>query len=78
MGALHLRSSIVVHEDDDDDEHDGGGGSGEGGGSGRSIVVANIGDFRKGICRAGRAMDLSWDHKPDDARAVGGRGRNSR
>ncbi len=57
----------------DDDEHDGGSGSDEGGGSGRSIVIANIGDFRTVICRAGRAMDLSWDHKPDDARAVGGR-----
>ena len=51
--------AIVVHEDDDRGDY---GGSG----SGRSIVVANVGDSRAVLCRAGRAMDLTRDHKPDD------------
>lgn len=59
--------AIVVHEDDDDEHDDGGDGDGdEGRGSGRSIVVANVGDSRAVLCRAGRAMDLTRDHKPDD------------
>ena len=55
--------AIVVHENDDDADDDGGGG----GGSGRSIVVANVGDSRAVLCRSGRATDLTRDHKPNDA-----------
>ncbi|KAL3815987.1 hypothetical protein ACHAXA_005196 [Cyclostephanos tholiformis] len=74
--------AIVVHENDDakagvgDDGGGGGGGGCEGGGS-RSIVVANVGDSRAVLCRAGRAMDLTRDHKPNDdveRRRIEGRG----
>jgi serine/threonine protein phosphatase PrpC len=61
--------------------HRSGGGDGEfalgGGGSGRSVpeaplpppprfaITANLGDSRAVLCRAGRAVDLTEDHKPD-------------
>mmetsp|Transcript_153650 Transcript_153650/g.491301 ORF Transcript_153650/g.491301 Transcript_153650/m.491301 type:complete len:502 (-) Transcript_153650:148-1653(-) len=53
----------------------GGGGSGGGGEADasavpmvwapRRVVVANVGDSRAVLCRAGRAVDLSNDHKPE-------------
>ncbi|THU52356.1 hypothetical protein C4D60_Mb10t03150 [Musa balbisiana] len=32
---------------------------------GRSLVVANAGDCRAVLCRRGKAIDMSHDHKPD-------------
>ncbi|XP_064605130.1 probable protein phosphatase CG10417 [Liolophura sinensis] len=33
---------------------------------GRQLVVANAGDSRCVLCREGKAVDLSFDHKPED------------
>jgi serine/threonine protein phosphatase PrpC len=59
--------AIVVHENTDADaaDDDENGCECEGGGT-MSIVVANVGDSRAVLCRDGRAMDLTRDHKPDD------------
>jgi len=35
--------------------------------SGSHYVCANAGDSRAVLCRAGRAVELSYDHKPNDA-----------
>lgn len=34
---------------------------------GRTLVVANAGDSRCVVCRSGKAVDMSLDHKPEDA-----------
>jgi protein phosphatase 1G len=34
------------------------------------LVVGNVGDSRTVLCRAGRAIDLSIDHKPNDPREL--------
>ncbi|KAL1433677.1 hypothetical protein MTO96_012217 [Rhipicephalus appendiculatus] len=34
---------------------------------GRHLVVANAGDSRCVVCRSGQALDMSLDHKPEDA-----------
>ncbi len=34
---------------------------------GDQLFVANAGDSRCVVCRAGRAVDMSFDHKPEDA-----------
>ncbi|CAN8002145.1 unnamed protein product, partial [Ixodes hexagonus] len=34
---------------------------------GRTLVVANAGDSRCVVCRSGKALDMSLDHKPEDA-----------
>mmetsp|Transcript_19780 Transcript_19780/g.36913 ORF Transcript_19780/g.36913 Transcript_19780/m.36913 type:complete len:508 (-) Transcript_19780:1631-3154(-) len=44
---------VIVHEDD----------YGE-----RTLVTANIGDSRAVLCRGGKAVELTKDHKPDDER----------
>ena len=31
-----------------------------------SIITANAGDCRSVLCRGGKAIDLSVDHKPED------------
>jgi protein phosphatase 1G len=36
-------------------------------GEGRTLYVANAGDSRCGLCRDGETIDLSVDHKPEDA-----------
>jgi protein phosphatase 1G len=33
---------------------------------GDQLVVANAGDSRCVLCRAGKAVELSFDHKPED------------
>ena len=33
---------------------------------GATIYVANAGDSRCVVCRSGRAVDMSFDHKPED------------
>lgn len=32
----------------------------------KSIIVANAGDSRSVLCRAGQAIQLSYDHKPEN------------
>ncbi|KAL3817186.1 hypothetical protein ACHAXA_007729 [Cyclostephanos tholiformis] len=70
QGSIAL--AIVVHENDDakagvgDNGGGGGGGGGCKGGGSRSIVVTNVGDSHAVLCRAGRAMDLTRDHKPNN------------
>ena len=34
---------------------------------GRDLFVANAGDSRCVVCRNGKAIDMSLDHKPEDA-----------
>lgn len=34
--------------------------------SGRDLYVANAGDSRCVVCRDGKALDMSLDHKPED------------
>ncbi len=31
----------------------------------KSYIVANAGDSRSSLCRGGKAIDLSTDHKPE-------------
>lgn len=31
----------------------------------KTYIVANAGDSRSSLCRGGRAIDLSTDHKPE-------------
>lgn len=31
------------------------------------FIVANAGDSRSSLCRGGKAIDLSFDHKPESA-----------
>ena len=31
----------------------------------KSYIVANAGDSRSSLCRGGRAIDMSIDHKPE-------------
>ena len=33
---------------------------------GRELYVANAGDSRCVVCRDGRAIEMSFDHKPED------------
>jgi serine/threonine protein phosphatase PrpC len=63
---------VVVNDDDDENDgnnyygNDGGSNGGSSRSSSRSIVVANVGDSRAILCRAGQALDLTTDHKPND------------
>lgn len=61
---------VVVHDDDENDGNNyyGNDSCSNGGSSNssRSIVVANVGDSRAILCRAGQALDLTTDHKPND------------
>lgn len=34
--------------------------------SGRDLIVANCGDSRAIVCRAGKVVEMSFDHKPED------------
>eukprot|EP00562_Extubocellulus_spinifer_P004798 CAMPEP_0178523960 /NCGR_PEP_ID=MMETSP0696-20121128/29381_1 /TAXON_ID=265572 /ORGANISM="Extubocellulus spinifer, Strain CCMP396" /LENGTH=446 /DNA_ID=CAMNT_0020155249 /DNA_START=148 /DNA_END=1488 /DNA_ORIENTATION=- len=45
--------AVVVHEDEDNT---------------RTLLAANIGDSRAILCRRGKAVDLTRDHKPNDER----------
>mmetsp|Transcript_13770 Transcript_13770/g.36925 ORF Transcript_13770/g.36925 Transcript_13770/m.36925 type:complete len:267 (-) Transcript_13770:800-1600(-) len=40
---------------------------GDGAGSGGEITVAHVGDSRAVLCRSGKAVALTEDHKPEDA-----------
>jgi serine/threonine protein phosphatase PrpC len=33
---------------------------------GKQLIVANAGDSRSVLCRDGKPLDMSKDHKPDD------------
>ena len=33
---------------------------------GRELFVSNAGDSRCVVCREGKAVDMSFDHKPED------------